>query len=107
MFWPKVRRSLQFHERTRYWWQPGQHQSVVAYNHNEKRKIRSIRQYGGTAQISRENASLCIQAYGEDPSGLRRWVRQLYRGANKKQLRVIMAYHPNASPGPCTVFAQH
>ena len=65
LFWPKVHRSLQFHERIRYWWQPGQHQSVIAYNRNEKRKIRSIRQYGGTAQISRENAALRIQDYGE------------------------------------------
>ena len=78
LFWPKVRKSLQFHDRISSWWQPGQHQSVVAYNRNEKRKVRSIRQYGGTAQISRENASLRIQASGEDPSGLGRWVWQLY-----------------------------
>ena len=72
LFWPKVSRSLQFHNRISAWWQPGQHQSVIAYNCNEKRKLRSICQYGGTAQISRENASLRIQASGEDPRGLGR-----------------------------------
>ena len=72
LFWPKVSRSLQFHDQISAWWQPGQHQSVVAYNRNEKRKLRSILHYGGTAQISRENASLRIQASGEDPRGLGR-----------------------------------
>ena len=40
----------------------------------EKRLIRSIRQYGGTAQISRGEAIVREYARGEDKRGLGRWV---------------------------------
>ena len=52
MYWPKVRKDLQFNERINQMWQPGQCRALHAYNRTEKRKKRSIRQYGGTAQLS-------------------------------------------------------
>ena len=70
LYWPKVRRNLQFQDRLGQWWQPGQFRGVMAYNRTEKRIKRSIRQYGGTAQISRTDA-LCREcSRGEDPRGL-------------------------------------
>ena len=68
---------------------------------------RSIRQYGGTAQISKGDAAIRECARGEDKRGLGRWVWQLYRGANNRRVRVITAYRPNPSSGPFTVYAQH
>ena len=52
MYWLKVRKDLQFKKRINQMWQPGQCRSLHAYNCTEKRKKRSIRQYGGTAQLS-------------------------------------------------------
>ena len=37
MYWPRVRRDLQFHERLHQWWQPGFCRAKHAYNRTEKR----------------------------------------------------------------------
>ena len=70
MYWPKVRQDLQFHERLNQWWQPGQFRSHYAFNRTEKRLKRSIRQYGGTAQVSFGSALIQEQKRGEDFRGL-------------------------------------
>ena len=92
LYWPRVNRQLQFHERLTRWWAPGQTRGLFAYNKNESRKKRSIRQYGGTAQVCRHEACLREQNRGEDPRGLGRWVWQEFRGKNHKSLVVITAY---------------
>ena len=102
-----MKKSLQFHERIRTWWEPGQTKALFVYNKTEKRLQRSIRQYGGTAQFSRGEAALRLQKSGENPRGLGRWVWQKFLGKNNTKLRVITAYRPNPSPGPFTVYAQH
>ena len=66
IYWPKVRQDLQFHERLNQWWQPGQFRSHYAFNRTEKRLKRSIRQYGGTAQVSFGSALIREQKRGED-----------------------------------------
>ena len=107
LYWPKVKKSLQFHERMRQWWAPGQTRALFAYNRTEKRLQRSIRQYGGTAQFCRGTALARECERGEDFRNLGRWVWQRFRGKNNKILRVITAYRPNPSAGPYTVYAQH
>ena len=42
MYWPRVRKDLQFHERVNGWWQPGSCRAIHAYNRTKKRKKRSI-----------------------------------------------------------------
>ena len=78
LYWPKVKKHLQFQGKVSQWWAPGQQRSIFAYNKMEKRLIRSIRQYGGTAQISRGEAIVREYERGEDKRGLGRWVWQLY-----------------------------
>ena len=80
LYWPKVHRKLQFHERLTKWWAPGQTRGIFSYNQNEQRKQRSIRQYGGTAQVCRHEAVLREQDRGKYFRGLGRWVWQLFRG---------------------------
>ena len=106
LYWPKVNPSLQFHKCLTRWWAPGQTRGIFAYNSTEKRKKRSIRQYGGTAQICRHEAVIREQKRGADPRGLGRWVWQEFRGKKGKSLVVITAYRPNASTGPFTVHSQ-
>ena len=68
------------------------------------------KQWGGTAQISREAAALREIGRGRDPSGLGRWVWQLYRGKHNRRLRVVTAYRPcdkKGGPGLYTTFRQH
>ena len=52
LYWPRVKKHLQFQERVSQWWAPGQQRSTVADNKTEKHLIRSIRQYGGMVQTS-------------------------------------------------------
>ena len=82
LYWPKVKKRLQFQERLSKWWAPGQHRALCAYNKTEMKLQRSIHQYGGTAQISRDGALARECGRGSDPRGLGRWVWQLYRGNN-------------------------
>ena len=70
MYWPLVRRDLQFHERLHQWWQPGVCRAKHAYNRTEKRLKRLIRQYGGTAQLSLGSAMVRECEQGEDFRGL-------------------------------------
>ena len=107
MYWPRVRKELQFNERINKMWQPGQCRSRHAFNRTEKRLKRSIRQYGGTAQLSFGTALAHEFDRGEDFRGLGRWVWQKYRGKNNRQLRIVTAYRPNLSGGPYTVYSQH
>jgi hypothetical protein len=86
-----------------------QTRAISAYNKHEVRKLRSIRQYGGTAQISRGNEALRHVDRGADPSGLGRWVWQQYMGKDQRVLRVITAYCPikTTTAGLYTVYRQH
>ena len=70
LYWPRVKKHLQFQERISKWWNPGQYRAIFAYNKTEKRMQRSIRQYGGTAQISKGDAAIRECARGEDKRGL-------------------------------------
>ena len=107
LYWPRVKKHLQFQERISKWWASGQYRATFAYNKTKKRLKRSIRQYGGMAQISKGDAATRECARGEDQRGLGRWVWQLFCGINNKRVRVITAYRPNPSTGPYTVYAQH
>jgi hypothetical protein len=109
MYWPQVRKELKFLERVNSWFNPLQTRALCAYNKNEIRKHRSVRLYGGTAQILRGNAALRQVDRDEDPSGLGRWVRQKYMGKDQRVLRVITAYRPikTAAASLYTVDRQH
>ena len=107
LYWPRVKKHLQFHDRISKWWAPGQTRAIHSYNTTEKRLKRSVRQYGGTAQFSRGEAIARECEQGNDFRNLGRWVWQKYRGKNNKILRVVTAYRPNPSCGPYTVYAQH
>ena len=86
MYWPRVKKELQFDARLSNWWQPGQFRSKHAFNSTEKQIKWSIRQYGGTAQISVGDALIRELERDEDTRGLGRWVWQKYRGKNNKLL---------------------
>jgi hypothetical protein len=109
VYWPNLKASLQFKERLKDWWNPSQVRSAFAFNEQETRIKRSIRQYGGTAQISRGNAALKYQQSGHDPRGLGRWTWQKYRGKDNKTMRIITAYRPNykSTIRPYSVYSQH
>lgn len=108
MFWPQVKQELQFHERIHRLFNPALTKAIRAYNTQEKRSKKSIRQYGGTAQINTGNSSLKFQQQGEDDTGLGRYVWQLFKGKEEKLLRVITAYRPcePRTSGPFKVFFQ-
>ena len=61
MFWPQVKQELQFHERVNSWFNPAVTRAIRAYNQKELRLKKSIRQYGGTAQINTGTSSLKFQ----------------------------------------------
>ena len=68
-------------------------QSCICILQNKTKRLqRSIRQYGGTAQMSKGDAVTRECAQGNDKRGLGRWVWQLYRGINNKQVQVVTAY---------------
>jgi hypothetical protein len=109
MCWPRVHKELQFMERIYSWFNPLCTRALCAYNKNEVRKKRSIRQYGGTAEIARENAALRQVDKGEDESSLGRWVWQKFMGKDQRVLRVITAYRPvtTAMAKVYLVYRQH
>ena len=107
LYWPRVHKTLQFHERITRWWRPGTSRSVFSYNKNEERKTRSVKQYGGTAQICRHNTAIREYERGCDDRGLGRWVWQKFRGKGSN-LIVITAYRPaDGQNGPFSVNTQH
>ena len=95
LFWPRVKPSLQFLDRVYSWFNPLQTRARCVYNKDEVRTKRSIRQYGGIAQIARGNAALRHNSTMDDPSGLGRWVSQQFLGKEERSLRVVTAYRPN------------
>ena len=49
--WPKVKKHLQFQERTHFWWQPGTTRNLYAFNKTEKHtKINSTTWWDRSAQ---------------------------------------------------------
>ena len=107
LYWPRVQKKLQFNDRVTNWWIPGTTRSKFAYNVKEKRKKRSVKQYGGTAQVSRNQAARREYERGSDFRGLGRWVWQKYRGKGSN-LVVITAYRPTeGNNGPFSVNTQH
>ena len=91
-FWPKIIEKLQFHNRIKEWWNPNLTKGNFA--HNPWDTSNDVKQWGGVAQISQNQASLRWQGCKKDPTGQGRWVSQKYWGTKGKMLQVIMAYRP-------------
>lgn len=106
--WRNTPQHLHLHERTRGYWETGRSRTVCGNNTHQQGTHR--KQWGGTAQISRDAAALREIGRGRDPSGLGRWVWQLYRGKQNRRLRVVTAYRPcdkRGGPGLYTTYRQH
>ena len=78
LYWPQVRKTLQFNKRVTKWWRPGTTRSVFSYNKHEERRNRSVKQYGGMAQICRNSTAIREYERGCDKRGLGRWVWQKF-----------------------------
>lgn len=59
LWWPQVRKELQFDERVAEWWNPRETRALCAYNKHDPRTFikKKTTQYGGTGQISRHDAA--------------------------------------------------
>jgi hypothetical protein len=85
MFWPRVKLQ-QFIYRVYSWFNPLRTRAILSYNKHEQRIKRSIRQYGVTSQIARENGALRQFDHDEDLSRLGRWVWQAFMGQANRAL---------------------
>ena len=72
LYWPKVKDALQFNERIRSWWPRGTTNNTFSYNKNWEPS--SVTQWGGTAMISRNQATFRVIETGADPRNLGQWV---------------------------------
>eukprot|EP00978_Attheya_sp_CCMP212_P020994 scaffold60805_cov32-Attheya_sp.AAC.3 len=74
--------------------------------HNVTEKVKEDSQIGGTALISRDEASHRVSASGRDISGLGCWVWTRFMGKGGKHFRIVQAYRPCKSYGPLTAYSQ-
>jgi len=102
--WRNVKKSDRIVPRFRHRWES--FHSAVAYN-TQDRTLRSPRQYGGNAIISRDQAAHRAVQSGSDDTGLGRWAWTRYQGTKGIHLRVVAAYRPNHRSGDDGVYAQH
>jgi hypothetical protein len=101
--WRTVKEEEKLIFRTKGWW----NLLHLTYSNNVTMKPSTIRQFGGTALFSIDNAAHRAVDKGMDVSKLGRWVWTRYRGENNQTLRIVVAYRPNPPGGPLTVYAQH
>ncbi len=101
--WRTVKEEEKLIFRTKGWW----NSLHLTYSNNVTMKPSTIRQFGGTALFSIDNAAHRAVDKGMDASKLGRWVWTRYRGKNNQTLRIVVAYRPNPPGGPFTVYAQH
>ena len=69
--------------------------TIAAHNGHEDNH--SIRQYGGVCNIAVGSLVSRLHSQGADPTGLGRWVWQLFKGRNNVKTRIYTAYRPSAS----------
>ncbi len=100
--WRKVQEKEKLPSRTREWW-ANQH---VSWAHNRTGPPRQVRQYGGTALFSIDQASHRVIGKGQDNTDLGRWTWTKYKGRGNQTLKIFSAYRPNPPQGPFTVYAQ-
>lgn len=101
--WRVLKEQERFPHRTKEWWE---HQHL-SWAHNQNSPPRQARQYGGTALFSINKAAHRVMEKGMDPSNLGRWTWTRYKGKRNHFLRIFVAYRPNPTQGPFTVYAQH
>lgn len=90
LYWPWVPVEWKLENRMKNLFQDGDTKTAWAYNTNYKPE--TIKQWGGTGQISRGRASLRLYERGKDPLNLGRWVWQSFRGLQGRQLKVFTVY---------------
>jgi len=88
--------------RTQEWWEL-QH---VSWANNRMLPPRQIRQYGGTALFTVDQAAHRAIEKGSNKTLLGNWTWTRFKGKSNQTLRIITAYRPNPSQGPYSVYAQ-
>jgi hypothetical protein len=82
--------------RTQEWWET-QH---ISWSHNRTGNPRNVRQFGGSALFSINQAAHHVIDKGWDKSNLGRWTWTRYQGKNLQTLRIVVAYRPNPPTRP-------
>ena len=104
-YWPKLDLEFQFNAR----FQPAWDSVSTCVAYNRKQKPPHLKQWGGTAMLSRGTISHRIKGKGRDEFGLGRWAWMRFQGNAGTALRIITGYRPNvkSDDGSLTVHAQH
>lgn len=84
------------------WWET-QH---ISWTNNRTSTPRTVKQFGGTALFSINQAAHRVIDKGWDKTNLGRWTWTRYQGKNMLSLRIVVAYRPNPPQGPFSVYAQ-
>ena len=105
LFWPKLPPEDQWSERlhTR-----ANINSNLAYNTTEPDRTEAV-QYGGTAVITKNEATHRFLDSGNDPSGLGHWAWTQIQGQENFRTRFVSVYRPCSSTNDktSTVYQQH
>lgn len=101
--WRLLRVEEKLPLRTQEWWET-QH---ISWTHNRTGPTSTVRQFGGNALFSINQAAHRVIDKGWDKTSLGRWVWTRYQGKNMHTLRIVVAYRPNLPQGPYSVYAQH
>jgi hypothetical protein len=84
------------------WWET-QH---ISWTNNRTSTPRIVKQFGGTALFSINQAAHRVIDKVWDKTNLGRWTWARYQGKNMQSLRIVVAYRPNPPQGPFSVYAQ-
>ena len=105
LFWPKLPPEDQWTERLH---TQANIQSNLAYNTNEPELTETV-QYGGTAVITKDEATNRFFDSGRDPSGLGRWAWTRIQGQENYRTRFISVYRPcySTTDKTSSVYQQH
>jgi len=100
--WHVVKEEDRLPNRTKEW----REQQHASWSHNRMATPAQPKQFGGIALFLVNKAAHRAVEKGHDKSNLGRWAWTQYKGKRNQTFWIIVAYCPNPSQGPYTVYAQ-